>query len=296
MLHAPMSGESRSSGLVLRSARFALGRREALAAAAVLPFGWACSRSPSPREASSAACLLSPENVEGPFYVDDARVRSDLREDRRGVPLVLDAAVVDARTCAPLAGAAVDIWHCDAAGAYSGFVEDGMRPPLPGGPGGGRPPGGPGGRRPPGPRRFDPDHPPPRPHPTDAARFLRGVQLTDAAGRVRFTTLYPGWYAGRAVHIHVRVRVGGAARGETYDGGHVAHTGQLFFPEAVSDAVFTRAPYAAHAGRRTLQTEDGIFGRDGSGGMLALQADGGDGYTARTTMGIDRAAARVPMR
>jgi hypothetical protein len=84
-------------------------------------------------------------------------------------------------------------------------------------------------------------------------------------------------------------------RGETYGGGHVAHTGQLFFPEAMSDSVFTRAPYAAHKGERTLQSEDRIFGRDGAGGMLAL-ATAGDEFTATTTIAMDPRATSVPWR
>jgi protocatechuate 3,4-dioxygenase beta subunit len=268
-------------------------RREALAAVALVPLlPLACTRPPT-RDTAPVACTLSPESVEGPFYLEDAHVRSDIRDDRPGLPFVLDAIVVDALTCKPLAGAAVEVWHCDVGGAYSGFVEDAIHPRFPGGPGMGPPPRGPQGP-PPGPPRFDPGRPPPRPRPSDGARFLRGTQLSDAAGRVRFTTIYPGWYAGRAVHIHLRVRTGGAVRGETYDGGHVAHTGQLFLPEALSDQVFAQGPYAAHAGRRTLQPEDGIFSHAGGSGLLAPTAGGG-GYVATTILGVDPGASRVPM-
>jgi protocatechuate 3,4-dioxygenase beta subunit len=120
------------------------------------------------------------------------------------------------------------------------------------------------------------------------------MQLSDASGRVRFKTIYPGWYAGRAVHIHVRVRAGGAVRGETYVGGHVAHTGQLFFPEATSDAVFERSPYAAHRGRRTRQADDPIWSRNESSGMLEL-ATAGDEAFATTTIAIDPSVTRSPM-
>jgi protocatechuate 3,4-dioxygenase beta subunit len=283
-VHRPFGFGPGEAGLVMR-------RREALAAVALLPL--ACAPSPARPEATGAACMLSPENVEGPFYLEDAHVRGDIREDRPGLPFILDATVIDARTCKPLGGAAVDLWHCDVSGAYSGFVEDSVHPRFPGGPGGpgmGPPPG-----RPPGPPPFDPGHAPPRPRPTDSARFLRGTQLSDAYGRVRFTTIYPGWYAGRAVHIHLRVRTGGAVRGEMYDGGHLAHTGQLFLPEALSDEVFAQGPYAAHAGRRMRQAEDGIFAHGGGSGLLAPTASGG-GYLATTTIGVDPRASRVPMR
>ncbi len=247
---------------------------------------WACGRPRSPSEAAPLACVLTPEQVEGPYYLDDAHVRSDIREDRPGVPLWLDTRLVDVRSCAPVDGAAVDLWHCDAGGRYSGFVAESERPAPPfGGAFRGPPPGGePQLMR--GPR---PDGPPPRPRPTDGARFLRGVQLSSGAGRARFTTIYPGWYAGRAVHIHVRVRTGGAVRGETYGGGHVAHTGQLYLPEPLSDRVFSTSAYAAHAGERMTQSEDFIFRNGGAGGLLDVSKRE-DGYVATVTIGIDPTA------
>jgi protocatechuate 3,4-dioxygenase beta subunit len=133
------------------------------------------------------------------------------------------------------------------------------------------------------------DAPPPAPHPSDDRRFLRGVQLSDANGRLRFVTIYPGWYPGRAVHVHLLVRVGGALAGETVAGGHVAHTGQLFFPEETSDAVFTRAPYAAHAGDRVRQTQDFIFLRGGDSGLATLSQTG-DGYVAEASIVVDPTA------
>jgi hypothetical protein len=111
--------------------------------------------------------------------------------------------------------------------------------------------------------------------------------MSDAAGRVEFTTIYPGWYAGRAVHIHLRVRTGGALFGETYGGGHVAHTGHLFLPEAVSDEVFRRPPYASHGGERQRQVDDPIFAEGGPGGVVALRPGGPEGYVAVTTVAFD---------
>ena len=108
--------------------------------------------------------------------------------------------------------------------------------------------------------------------------FLRGGQRTDAHGIAWFATIYPGWYPGRAVHIHVKVHVGGA----------VVHTGQLFFPAAVTDAVYVRAPYEAH-GRHpdTTNAADAIYRNGGNRGMLAVKPSG-KGYTASITMGVHR--------
>ena len=83
--------------------------------------------------------------------------------------------------------------------------------------------------------------------PTDKTTFLRGIQLTNADGVAEFATIYPGWYAGRALHIHLKVHAGGTASGDTYKGGHVSHTGQLFFPEDVTDEVATLQPYVNHS-------------------------------------------------
>ena len=113
--------------------------------------------------------MLTAQAEEGPFYVDPKLERADITEGRPGVPLRLLLQIIDAATCAPLAGARVDIWHADAAGRYSGFGQ-------------------------PGDGRTDP-----------AARFLRGTQFADGAGEVRFTTIYPGWYPGRTPHIHFKV-------------------------------------------------------------------------------------------
>jgi protocatechuate 3,4-dioxygenase beta subunit len=117
----------------------------------------------------SARCSLTPEETEGPFYFDVDRIRSDIREDREGTPLRLALRVRDAGSCDPLKDAVVDIWHCDAAGGYSGF-DDG------------------GGSR-------------------SDTHYLRGAQVTNADGVVEFATIYPGWYQGRTVHIHAKVHL-----------------------------------------------------------------------------------------
>ncbi|MBA3936561.1 MAG: twin-arginine translocation pathway signal protein [Planctomycetes bacterium] len=182
--------------------------------------------------ATVTACVVRPEQTEGPFFIDERLERSDIRADpvdgalSPGLPLTLTLllARVSAAQCLPLAGALVDIWHCDALGRYSD-VDD--------------------------------------PHAaTIGHRFLRGFQTSDARGTVRFTTIFPGWYRGRTVHIHIKVRtgLGTPARRE--------FTSQLYFADALTDHVHGQAPYAAVGRRRMRNGDDGIF-RDG-GEQLVL--------------------------
>ena len=180
-------------------------------------------------------CVLTPELSEGPFYVPNERVRHDITERRPGMPLQLKLKVLNASTCRPIRNAAVDIWHCDALGVYSGAVAG-----------------------------------------SSGTNFLRGIQRTDAKGVATFKTIYPGWYHGRAVHIHVKVHVRGS----------VVHTGQLFFPAAVTNAVYRRSPYRRHGTRPdTLNAHDSIFRNGGSKGMLALKKLR-TGYLGSIAMGV----------
>jgi len=215
--------------------------------------------------AEAEVCKLTPEQEVGPFYVANERLRSDIREGKPGVPLTLKIAVLDSRTCKPLADAAVDVWSCDAMGLYAGFTASN---PMGGGPGGPPPDGGP----PPG---FDPSRqgppnggPPPgggfgENKPTDELTFLRGVQITDARGAVEFATVFPGFYMGRTNHVHFKVRLGGEIaekeHGRTYVAGHTSHVGQVFFPEELAAELMKLDPYASHKIHRTTQKEDGPY-------------------------------------
>ena len=183
------------------------------------------------------SCVLAPEQSEGPFYLDDHRIRRNIREGRPGVPLTLRLSVVDVSTCKPIRGAAVDIWHCDAGGVYSGTGTQG----------------------------------------TEDRRFLRGIQRTDAKGLALFKTIYPGWYVGRTVHVHVTVHVGG----------NVVHTGQLYFPERLTDAVFRRAPYSRRPNRSTRNAADSIYRNGGRRSTLKLTRSGA-GYVGSIVMGVQR--------
>jgi protocatechuate 3,4-dioxygenase beta subunit len=202
-------------------------------------------------------CVVRPELTEGPFFVDKQLDRSDIRLEPstgkvvEGVPLALTINVseVGGGKCTPLAGAMVDLWQCDAHGVYSA-VNDRMSG-------------------------------------TDSSsqKFLRGYQVTDAKGMAAFTTIYPGWYRGRTVHIHFKIRTPAAARAGRRDGTH-DFTSQLFFDEALSDRVFAQAPYAGRGRRDTTNARDGIFRSAGSQLMLAV-APSGPGYAASFDIGLD---------
>jgi len=197
----------------------------------------AASSGPAAVASGLVTCVLTPEMTEGPYYLDGDKVRRDIREGRPGTRLDLATTVVDVSTCKAIKGAAVDIWHCDAGGTYSGFAQEG----------------------------------------TEGKTFMRGIQRTNAKGLATFVTVYPGWYSGRTVHIHVQVSLGG----------NVLHTGQLFFPEALTDAVYRRAPYNRRPGRDTRNATDSIFRNGGSKSVLKL-AKTKAGYAARITMGVSR--------
>jgi protocatechuate 3,4-dioxygenase beta subunit len=180
-------------------------------------------------------CVLTPELTEGPYFIAGERIRRNITDGRPGAALRLRLSVVDASTCRPLKGAAVDIWHADASGVYSGFGQ------------------GAGNRT-----------------------FMRGVQKTDAAGVAIFDTVYPGWYQGRAVHIHAKVHVGG----------NVVHTGQLFFQDTVTDSVYRQSPYSKRPNRDTRNASDSIFVNGGSKSLVAVTRNGSGGYAGSITMGV----------
>jgi protocatechuate 3,4-dioxygenase beta subunit len=219
---------------------------------------------------SPGVCKLTPEQEVGPYYVPGELLRSNIVEDRQGIPLELRIAVLDARTCKTLPNAAVDIWHCDALGLYSGYTAQNPMGP------GGRPPGPPPG--------FDPQHPhnhpgppegfgpPPQNHPTDKLTFLRGIQITAPDGSVNFRTVFPGFYMGRTNHIHFKVRLDGKDADKTYTAGHTSHIGQVFFPEDVAIKLMAHEPYASHKIHRTTQSEDDVFtGQQGQLQLATLQ-------------------------
>jgi protocatechuate 3,4-dioxygenase beta subunit len=120
------------------------------------------------------ACTVYPKETQGPFYLDLNLLRRNIIDGKAGTPLTINLQVLSASGCAPLASAAVDLWHADASGWYSGYAGQGDG--------------------------HDVD--------TRGQRFLRGTQVTGSDGRVAFDTIYPGWYRGRTTHIHFKVHIG----------------------------------------------------------------------------------------
>lgn len=196
----------------------------------------------------SNICIARPELTEGPYFVDEKLIRSDIRSDAKtgaikaGVPLELTFNVsrVDGGACSFLPGALVDVWQTDAQGLYSDIGSDG----------------------------------------TAGETFLRGAQTTNEQGVARFTTIYPGWYRGRTVHIHYKIRAANPAGG-TYE-----FTSQLFFDEAVSEVVFAQPTYKRNARRDQYNARDGIFQQGGEGLILDLKPAGA-GFKATFDIGLD---------
>ena len=140
---------------------------------------------------------------------------------------------------------------------------------------------------------------PPKMQPTDKQVFLRGVQLTDGRGIVEFSTIFPGCYMGRTNHIHLKVHIGGHAEGSGYHGGHIAHTGQIFFPEDISKSVVVQKPYSNHEIERTTLADDGVFnGQHGNQGMADLSLlsprSPSSGYVATLVLGVDPESMPAP--
>lgn len=126
---------------------------------------------------------------------------------------------------------------------------------------------------------------------TQGQKFLRGFQLTDAKGQARFTTIYPGWYQGRAVHIHFKVRTP-ATQAQLAGASTWEFTSQLFFDDALTDRVFAAAPYAGKGARDRRNADDGIYREGGSQLMLAV-APNGTGQRASFDLGLDLSNAEV---
>ena len=218
-------------------------------------------------------CLAAHEQTQGPYWFDVDSIRSDLREDRPGTPLLLAVRAHDLSRCtngsAPTAipNSVIEIWHCDAGGVYSGF-ESASKGGSRGGPDGGG-----FGDTSDGSYSVGDDEA----NPTDDGTYLRGAQVADRNGVVQFTTIYPGWYRGRTVHIHIKLHV---------DRKTVLTT-QLYFAEAVNDEVFATAPYDRHTGRETRNEDDSIY--DPSGLVTVRRT--ASGYLAVINIGVNASAA-----
>jgi protocatechuate 3,4-dioxygenase beta subunit len=244
-----------------------LSRREAMVAAGALGLGagaWALLRgggttaaAATSARAAAARCVLAPELTEGPYYIAEHLVRRDVTEGQAGTPLELRLTVEREPSCAAIANATIEIWHANAEGQYSGYDASGS-----GTTGAGSPPSGGGGGG---------GHA----TPTSATHYLRGAQRTDRNGLAVFDTVYPGWYRGRAPHIHLKVHVRGK----------VVHIGQLFFKDRLNAAVYATGAYASRGQPDTTDATDSIYAAGGSRSMPAMRATGG-GYVGAITLGV----------
>ena len=171
--------------------------------------------------AQAPTYTATPTETEGPYWVDEKLNRADIRTDpsdgttQAGFPLRLNVGVsrLASGVITPLAGAYVDLWHCSASGLYSDIAQEG----------------------------------------TTGKKYLRGYQVTDAHGQARFLTVYPGWYRGRTIHIHARIRLyTGAATSLNF-------ATQFFFNDALSTQVMALAPYNTRGTRDTFNTSDMVY-------------------------------------
>jgi protocatechuate 3,4-dioxygenase beta subunit len=188
---------------------------------------------------SSAACAVTATETAGPYpdilgmLSNPAFNRRDVTEGKAGTPLTLALTIVNANSsCSPVSGAAVEIWQCDAAGNYSEYSQPGFN--------------------------------------GVGQTFLRGVQTTDASGLVTFATIYPGWYGGRATHIHVEVYVNGRSVKVT----------QVAFPETISSSVYASGVYAAKGQNTTSNAFDNVFSDGTSTEMATVTGSVAAGFTA----------------
>jgi protocatechuate 3,4-dioxygenase beta subunit len=196
-------------------------------------------------------CVLTPEQEEGPFYIDLAQIRQDIVENCPGVPLALALTVVDSDTCEPIRDAAVDVWHCDALGVYSGEPSEG----------------------------------------SEGETYLRGIQLTDGNGRAEFATIYPGQYQGRTTHIHVKIHLDGRSDGTYSGGhvSHTGQlfTSDRRDAEVFALAPYNRNT----AEIVSRNADGIFRYQSGSSSVLTLTRTGNslarDGFTATVTLGVD---------
>ena len=223
-------------------------RRRLLTLAGAAPLALAAASAcaePEPEPVAGLVCRLTPQVTQGPYWFDPKLVRADVTEGRPGAPVRVAITVVDG-ACRPIPNARVDLWHCDAAGIYSGYEGQGDD----------------------------------RATGAKGQTFLRGAQVTDAAGRVSFASIWPGWYEGRTPHMHLKV----------FLDARTALTAQLFVPDALSEWLYENVPaYRRPRRRDTFNRQDGIALQGGEA-MVAAVKELNDGYELALTLGVDPAA------
>ncbi|KAH7322177.1 aromatic compound dioxygenase [Rhizoctonia solani] len=222
------------------------------------------NNTPTFQTIQNSTCVTAPEVTEGPYYIANELLRSDVRESQTGVNLVLDIGVMDTRTCTPLQNALVEIWACNATGAYSGFTT----PPARGN------------------------------SMSDQFTWLRGGFATNSEGMVEFRTIYPGYYTGRTIHVHAMVQTNYQVDNNgsiVSHAGQVRHMGQIYFDDGVNDQVLAHPAYQATSQRRTRNDQDGLLRSGSANGYNAVAStsflgNNGDvngGILGYITLGVD---------
>ena len=194
---------------------------------------------------SDESCAVSPAETKGPFPIKTPSqlVLENIKSDRIGVALLINLTIENqSKDCSPLEGVLVDVWHCDKDGNYSEYGGTSMQQ-------------------------------------TDytTVHFLRGRQTSDANGKVSFISIFPGWYQGRAPHIHVEVL--------TASGSSLLVT-QIAFPETITTEVYSSTNYAAHGQADTSNTRDNVFSDSLSDELATLTGNLTDGYTLSKTITV----------
>ena len=226
----------------------------------------------SSSSSSSSSCVASTNVTRGPYFVDnqsdpnianddvDTSIpeRSDIRSDAKGstgtqsgLPLYLNITVgsYSSNGCSALANAQIHVWNCNAQGVYSDVQASSND----------------GGAN------------------LTGENFLRGYQYTDSNGKVSFTTIYPGWYSGRAVHIHVKIRIFDSSGNVTTEA-----TTQLFFDDSTTDAVYAaNSEYARNATRGTLNADDSIYASEDPALLVSLTGSASTAYTGSISIGVE---------
>ena len=251
-------------------------RREALIAGGTA-FG---THAAGPDFSRAAECLLTSTQVDGPYHIQGADDRRDVRSGKAGTDLVLRMEVVDAGACEAIPGVRAEIWSCDAQCNYSGHPD--VDPNVPPGSGGVRGRAGGGGAAPGRQARRGGGMGGHR-EPTGPKRFLRGSQTANRQGAVEFLTIYPGCYNPRAVHVHVKVHFGGQE----------LLTTQLYFPDDLTDTIHQTEAYKSRYPTPIRNSNDRVkyWGTGGNEpvGIFPTMTTEGDTQVGTITIGVKRA-------
>jgi len=229
----------------------------------------------------NTTCVLTPEIDSGPYYIHEELLRTDIRDGMDGVPLLLDIGVMDVTTCTPIENALVDVWHCNTTGVYSGFIAYESS------------------------NTVSPAPPIPTSSPilipaSDQETFGRGAYPTNSNGLVEFSTVFPGFYGGRAIHIHTAVLTNYTVNANGTIGqeaGKIRHSGQVFFEESWTRLVVATEPYKREIVQRTTNDMDMFFAPENSAGynataQLTMLGDNlSDGLLGYVTLGVDPTAS-----